>query len=218
MSDLTNTPMAFEVIRDSIINNILVPGEQDRFRTVGNSLPIQSAESVLKNSRSVAVYISEGGFEGGSLYLPYHDMTFAIEMMVSASSEADLKILEKTFPENVQRDIHANALANMQTGEFIVDRLMDELIRIVYQLIMHAENDLLGLDRIEPETLVQLHSRMIPKFEKGSPQTGGGKVTCGTTMLLECRAEEIIGEEEPLSQEGAGEISGVINPDNKVTT
>ena len=96
----------------------------------------------------------------------------------------------------------------MKPAERIADRLMDNLIKIVWQLIMHLSNYKLGVDRITPASWVKVHSRMISRIDKGSPELKGEKVFMGCLMKLKCRAEEEVCGEEYLSEVGAGRIEG----------
>jgi len=205
--------MAFQIIRDSVMDNILIPGEQDQFRTVGHPLPLEGSEALLKNKRAVAFYYAEGDLTGGQEYEPYHDMIFYLELMVAANAQADLKVLEKEFPEALQNEAYSIALSNMQAAEYLADRLMDDLIAIVYQLVMKAENDELAIDRIEPSSGVRVHNRLITKIEKFPPESPGEQTVMKALLTLKCQAEEDIEGEEPLGEIGAGDsIIGEYEP------
>ncbi len=183
-------PMVFRVIKKSIVKNILGPAQRDYFRTIGYSLPELGAEEVLNRKRVVSVYYEEGDFSRGSLTRPLHDMTFHLDMMVSADSKLDLAVLERDHPEEIQQQTYADALSEKQDAEARADELIDELFNFVYQKIMDKRNLQLGVERFDPPLKLGIANRRILKFEKGSPEPKGFLVMLGGQATLKCSANE----------------------------
>jgi len=206
LSDL----MAFEVIKKSLIENVLQPVQGDLFQTLDFPMPHLGSDGVLNERRKVAVYYAGGKF-GGGLKKPFHNITINIEMTVAADSKADLLVLEKTLPEPEAQVFRRDALAQMKLAEARCDALLDELIRIVYQIVMNAKNRDLGVDRIEPSSPVRVQGRMVTAVDKTEPmraKEGGDLVRMVALMTLECRADEVVDGAVPIGPP-AGEKSEI---------
>jgi hypothetical protein len=200
MSDL-NEVMAFRVIQYAIVNQILLPNRKKLFRVLDYPFPILGAEETLNNQRVVSVYYAEGDLKKGSIYSPIHDMNFHIDLFVSADAKADLLVLERQFGEDFKQTAYANAMNELQLAERRADALMDELINIVYQLIMRKENDQLGVDRLEPSIDLRIGNRMISGVQKGVPireDKTNKFVSMEAQMVLKCRANEKVTGQLPI--------------------
>lgn len=200
MSDL-NEFMAFRIIKYAIVNQILLPNRGKLFRVVDYPFPILGAEETLNNKRTVSIYYAEGDLKKGSIYSPIHDMNFHLDLFVSADATADLLVLERQFEENFQQTAYANAMNELQLAERRTDALMDELINIVYQLIMRKENDQLGVDRLEPAVNLRIGNRMIVSAQKGAPireDKTNKFVGMEAQMVLKCRANEKVTGQLPV--------------------
>jgi hypothetical protein len=206
MSDL-NQFMAFRIVQHAIVNQILLPNRDNLFRVLDYPLPILGAEEVLDNNRAVSVYYAEGDLRKGSIYSPIHDMSFHLDLFVSADAKADLLVLERQFGEDFQQTAYANAMNELQLAERRADALMDELIDIVYQLIMRKENDQLGVDRLEPAVNLRIGNRMIVSVQKGVPireDKTNKFVSIEAQMVLKCRANEKVTGQPPIGAVGGG--------------
>ena len=206
MSDLKQF-MAFRVIKYAIINKILLPNRGGLFRVMDYPYPILGAEETLNNKRVVSVYYAEGDLKKGSIYSPIHDMNFHIDLFISADAKADLLVLKKQFGEDFQQTAYANAMNELQLAERRADALMDELINIVYQLIMRKENDQLGVDRLEPAIDLRIGNRMIAGVQKGVPireDKTSKFVSMEAQMVLKCRANEKVTGQPPIGKTGIG--------------
>jgi len=200
MSGLSEV-MSFRVIKHAVINQILLPNRDDLFRVMAYPFPILGADETLNNKRVVSVYFAEGDLRKGSIYSPTHDMNFHIDLFVSADAKADLLVLEKQFGEDFQQIAYANAMNEMQLAERRADTLMDELIDIVYQLIMRKENDQLGVDRLEPAIKLPVANRMIVSIQKGVPireDKTNKFVSMEAQMVLKCKAKEKVTGQLPV--------------------
>ena len=206
MIDLSEI-MSFRVIQHAIVNQILLPNRGDLFRVMDYPFPILGAEETLNNQRVVSVYYAEGDLRKGSIYSPTHDMNFHIDLFVSADAKADLLVLERQFGEDFQQTAYANAMNELQLAERRVHMLMDELINIVYQLVMRKENDQLGVDRLEPAIKLPVANRMIHSIQKAAPireDKTNKFVSMEAQMILKCKAKEKITGQLPVGEIGGG--------------
>lgn len=176
--------MKYREIKESIINNVLGPQQTDKFRVIGYQDHGRAAEEVLNNNRLVQVYYREGDFDkkGGRLTgSTQHDMSFSIEMTVSASAKGDIRALKDP---NATPEILAAALDSFATATEIADNLMDELIEIIYQILMDARNYKLGMEK------GIVANRWISNASKSDPVDRGEHVVLMAQMRLTCRAAE----------------------------
>jgi hypothetical protein len=85
--------------------------------------------------------------------------------------------------------------------------LMDELINLVYQLIMRKENDQLGVDRLSPAIDLRVANRMIVSVQKGVPireDKTSKFVSMEAQMVLKCKANEKVTGQLPVGPIGGG--------------
>ena len=98
------------------------------------------------------------------------------------------------------------------SAERRVNFLLDELIDIVYQLIMKKENHQLGVDRLEPAAGFTIGSRMISEIIKGNivkdDQTAE-LVTMRAEMTLNCQATEKVTGQAPLAVIPPGDVAEI---------
>lgn len=181
--------MNFRTIKDSIIDNVLGPAEAGRFQTIGFQRQTTDGEEVLGSNRFVQCYYSSGDFSkrGGRLNGPtQHDITFRIDLTVSSAAEGDLSVINN--PASTPEQVSA-ALAAMQEATALADASLDELIDIVYQIIMDGRNIDLGLDK---GTVVD---RWITDASKDQPVPQGEFVVLTGAIRFTVRtAEQIPGD------------------------
>lgn len=177
--------MNFRKVKISI-ENILKKAENDRYVTVGFQRQSKSAIETLDKSRLVQVYYSSGEFDksAGRLNGPVqHDVTFNIDFTVTKAAEGDMSAI--TNPLATQQEI-IDALANFSESSQLVDESVDELINIVYQVLMDAENVDLGMD------VGIVSNRWLPRVQKNNPLSQGEYVTITASLQLTCRMVEIV--------------------------
>jgi hypothetical protein len=183
--------MQFQALKQSIINNVLGPAESDRYITIGHQRQRRSAD-VMNQKPQVTVYYAAGQFPKGSgkaYRTTMHDITFIIELSVVAAAEADLSVLNDT---NATADEKATALRQFKEAGLIADEAMDELVRVVYQVLMDARSADMGL------ATGQVASRWVTEVRKDNPVPMGEYVMLTGGMHLTCRVEEqITGEDLP---------------------
>ncbi len=178
--------MVFREIQIALIDKILGPQATDKFRVIGYQDQGRSSKSVLDNNRLVQVYYKSGDFEkkGGSISSKnMHDMTFNIEMTVSADAKADLSVLNN---ENASQAVTAAAIDSFVTASQRADDLIDELIDIIWNILADARNADLGQEK------GVVANRWIGGITKGDPANRGEHVTLMAQMRLTCRASEVV--------------------------
>lgn len=176
--------MNFRVIKDQIVNNILGPAEAGRFQTIGFQRQSTAAEEVLGNLRFVQLFYSSGDFgkSGGRQTGPtQHDITYNVWLTVSAASELDLSVIndESSTPEQVS----AALLAEKEACE-VADTSLDELIDIVYQILMDGNN----IDVCLCKGIVS--NKWIGSVSKDQPTASGDYVVLTASMPLTLRTFE----------------------------
>ena len=177
--------MNFRKVKTSI-ENILIKAENDRYVTVGFQRQSKSAIETLDKSRLVQIYYSSGEFDktAGRLNGPVqHDVTFNIDLTVSKAAEGDMSAIIN--PDATQQDI-VTALANFSEASQLTDESIDELINIIYQELMNAENFDLGMD------VGIVSNRWLSRVQKNSPLPQGEYVTITASLQLTCRMVEIV--------------------------
>jgi hypothetical protein len=177
--------MNFRKVKTSI-ENILIKAEDSRYVTIGFQRQSKSAIESLDFSRMVQIYYSSGEFDKstGSLSGPVqHDVTFNIDLTVSKAAEGDMSAIIN--PSATQQDI-IDALANFSEASQLTDESIDQLINIIYQELMDAENYDLGMD------VGIVSNRWINRIQKNDPLPRGEYVTITASMQLTCRVIEIV--------------------------
>jgi hypothetical protein len=183
--------MQFEKLEQSIIDNVLVPAEMDRYVTIGAQRQRRSAQ-VINNDRQVTVYYSEGEMPksaGASYGGVMHHITFIIEFAVVAAAKVDLATLKS---ETATASEKATALRQLSEASVIANRSMNELIRIVFQVVMDNRNADLGMGK------GQVSSRFVSQIRKDNPVPDGEFMALTGSARLTCSvAEEITGADLP---------------------
>lgn len=177
--------MNFQLLKASVVT-LLGDNAAGEFRVVGYQKQAISGVETLDNSRLVKVFYASGDYpkSGGSLNGPFsHDMTFGLEMTVSKACEGDLAALVNPSSTALQ---YQTALADLKTGEDLVDDALDELHELIFQILMDARNQDLGL---EP---VRVANRWVTGYQKSEPLSNGEVVTITGTMPLTARMPETV--------------------------
>lgn len=184
--------MQFEELKQSIIDNVLMPAEQGQYVTIGNQRQRESADKI-NEMRQVTVYFSEGDFPkdaGASYGEVMHDVTFVVELTVVSAAEVDLNTLKDSAKTADQK---AAALRAMSDASVIADASMDELIRIVRDVLMDLRNANMKL-----ETPGSFSNRWVSDIRKDTPVPDGEYVTLTASMRLTGRVpEQVPGEDLP---------------------
>jgi hypothetical protein len=196
--------MAFRTLKASLVS-LLGLAAAGRFRVVGYQPQGSAIEEVKGNLRMVQVYFSGGQIPksgGGSLGPVAHDVTFKLELTAAKASEGDLAPLMNPASTPAQ---FAAALASFTSAAELADESMDELLEIVFQILMDGRNLDLGL---APGNVA---NRWIERIDKGEPSPRGELVVVSGSMDLTCRvAEALLGDAGVPSDPVLGAAFGLI--------
>lgn len=176
--------MLFRKVKQSITNNVLGPAEDGRFQTIGFQRQTNDAEDSLDNLRHVQVFWSSSDFpkRGSGLQGPYkNEASYKIELSAAKAVEIDLEILNDDLATDAER---ATALASFQEAADLVDESFDELVDIIYQIIMDARNIDLGM----PKGVVA--ERWLSQARKDDPIPSGELAMLTGSMVLTCSISE----------------------------
>lgn len=174
--------MSFRTIKAEIVA-LLSAAAAGRYRVIGNHEDAVDASRLAGADRSVQVFNASGEFskKSGGLAGPVqHDLTVRVELMASAKASADLSVLED--PDSTAGEIAA-ALASVQTASALADDEIDELIDIVFQVLMDARNRDVGHS-------TPVANRWISDWRKSAPMVRGEHVAIGAQMDLTYRIDE----------------------------
>ena len=174
--------MNFRTIRDAIITT-LGTGAAGNFRVVGFQKQAEAAEQNIDTDRSVQVFYDSGEFPKSSGSLSgnvMHDMTFALELTAAKASAVDLTVLEN--PASTPAQIQA-AFAAKQNAADLADKSLDEMIDLIYQVLMDARQQNFGLS-------FEVADRWIDDVRKNRPITYGQYVVISGVAQLTCAIDE----------------------------
>jgi hypothetical protein len=177
--------MNFRTIKDALID-VLGDNAAGQFQVIGFQRQATDASETLDMSRTVQVYFKSGDFpksQGRTHGSTQHDMTFHVDMMVSKASEYNLAAINDDSATSMEM---MSALAGLQEASALADISMDELMDIVYQILMAANNYDFGLSK------GLISNRWITQMTKDSPLPKGEYVILTGQMIFTCRASEAI--------------------------
>jgi hypothetical protein len=121
---------------------LLTDNADDRYKVITYDALPTDAKRYQGSNRTVRVFYQGGKFPSGSQSTPaMHDVSMMIECVVSDAVQADLSVLEDLNATDAQR---AAALAEATPGAMRVDASMDELLSIVWDVIMAPQNRWFG--------------------------------------------------------------------------
>jgi hypothetical protein len=193
--------MEFRNLKASLVT-LLGDAAAGEYRVYGYQTQPKGADEFVGKKRSVRAFYSQGDFpkSGGSLRGPFnHDVRFGLEIIVVENATMDLSVLNDPSSTATER---ADALAAKTDAADLADDSWDEFAELLYQTIMDARNQDLGLAEFV------VGSRWLQAMKKDPPNAGGKQVILTGTLILTCSVVENVTGETP----SAGElISGDIN-------
>lgn len=179
--------MEFRTIKQAIIDT-LSAAAAGRFVVIGHQRQKKSAETINAN-RLVQVYYTTGQFPksgGKQIGSKAHDMKFNIDLTVSESAEGDISTLGNPASTALQRQ---TALAAVQEATDKADSQIDDLIDIIFQILMDARNIDLGL------TKGTFADRWITTVQKDTTIEEGGFAVKTANIQYTCKTDEdIVGD------------------------
>lgn len=182
--------MNFRTLKANLIT-ILGDAEASRYRTVGYQQQGSGAEEFLGTKRRVQVIASSGDFpksKAGQSTSTQHELDFGIELTVSSNSAGDLSVLNDDLATESQL---ITALSQFQDASEIADDSFDELVEIVYQILMDGRNIDIGTTGL-PHIV---SSRWAGGWSKDKPMNFGKQVVITGTVQFTCQTvEDIVGD------------------------
>ena len=175
--------MNFRIVKQALIDT-LGDAAAERFHVIGYQRQNKSSSQVKNNLRMVQCYFSEGNFPKSAGRMrghKTHDLQIEIDLSASAAATGDLSILDNPAATAIQK---AAAMAAVQEAAHNADVLIDELIEYVYQIIMDARNENLGI-----ETGL-ISNRWISRIQKDTLLERGDLVVKTANLRYECRVQE----------------------------
>ncbi len=177
--------MMFRTVRDAIVQ-LLGDQAESRFRVIGYQRQSKSPDELTGDNRLVQVYYSDGAFPKPASRMmgnKTHNLTFEIDLSASAAALGDLSVLDSTTSTAIQK---AAAIAAIKEAAETADTQVDELIDAVYQILMDARNEGLGLDKGD------ISSRWIDRIQKDTIIERGDLVVKTANMKYTCRVQETV--------------------------
>jgi hypothetical protein len=181
--------MMFRKLKHAIIHHILVPNEAGRYVTVGNQGQVNSATQINQN-KQVTIYYSESEFpksESAAYGTVTNEAVFTVELVVVSSALADLSVLND---EAAAAEDKAKALRQTLEAGDMADREMDEFIDIIWNILMDARNQDLGM----PNNTIA--DRWITNLRKDQPEREGEFIILTASFRLTCKFNEQIKGED----------------------
>lgn len=186
--------MNFEILRDAFID-LLGDSAAGRYTVVGYQKQAQSTDP----EKTVQVYYSSGDFpkSDGSQNGPMmHHISFELGLTVIQAAAGDLSTLNDSAA--TQSEL-ATALATFQSAAYLADRNLDELARVLYQIIMDARNQDLGLPLTGYPDIKKCASRWIESMRKDNPVDYGEYVVLTGAITVTCKIDEQVLGDTPVT-------------------
>ena len=131
-------------VKNSLVN-LLAAAANGRYEVAG-AKNRKSDATDIRNTPQVTVSYKSGQFPRSSSGIngPYqHEASISIDILVAAEAEADLAVIKN--PEAAPEDIAA-ALAARQDAGALADQKADEMMSLLFDIIMRPQNRNLGMD------------------------------------------------------------------------
>jgi hypothetical protein len=183
--------MTFRLVKSALVD-LLAANAGGAFRVEGAQQQAQDANEFTGVKRSVRVFYSSGNFpkSGGSANGPFdHDLRFGLQLTVVQPASVDLAVLEDPTATGSQR---VAALAASDAAADLADASFDEFADLVFQIIMDARNEDLGLPAYT------VGSRWIESVTKNNIDPLGEYVALTGTVSFTCSVEETNSGETPI--------------------
>lgn len=208
MSGIDNT-MVFEDLRDSLLT-LLQTKAGSRFRAIGVQHQSFSSKEIKGDLRTVQVFLNTSDYPASGKQKFKHDVSFQIELSVSSPSKGDKATIAD---DTALASARQAALLAVQDGIDLVDKSMDELWRMVTQVLKDPTNEDIGLASYVVSDPVLNGFRKNQVLDKGTLTTLTGSATWSATIdettpgatgtaAVEPNAIDVVLDEQPVSGDG----------------
>jgi hypothetical protein len=177
--------MLFRVVKTALVN-LLDDNSAGKYRVIGCQHQTENADNLLINNRLVTVYYSEGEFPknaGRQRGDKVHNLTLNIDLSVSAMAKGDISVIENPTSTAIQK---AAAIASIKDASEEADQQIDELIEYVWNVLMDARNQDIGLEDYD------ISSRWIDRIQKDTNLKLGDLVVKTANLKYTCRVMETV--------------------------
>lgn len=175
--------MQFRIVKNAVVS-LLDDYSDGRFRVIGRQRQSKASDEIKDNDRLVQVYYAKGSFNrsiGKEIGDKSHDITIHIDMSASAAAQGDISVLDNPLSTATQK---AAAIAAIKEASEVADEKIDELIEMVFQILMDARHKELRLGPGE------FSNRWIPTIQKDTNLERGDLVVKTANIQYDCNAME----------------------------
>ena len=180
--------MYFQTVKAAIIALLNATAPAGRFSVMAYQQQKHDADEIAEYNRHVSVYYKSGSFASSSrpvAGIMQHDMTFSVDMLISAKALVDLRTLDDPQSTAAQR---AAALAAYYDAGAHADDLADDLFAQIFNIFCNPVNRDLGLPSGRITDIPG--SPRLSNFEKSDVARQGEMVVLGCSALLKIRCAE----------------------------
>lgn len=198
--------MNFRVISEAL-TSVLGAAAGGRFAVMGYRRQGSDAAEFRGTGRRVQAYYASGDFPKSSGRLTgdtQHMLTYHVDLSVSAAATMDLDAINN--PNATPSQIAAIMAAGLDAN-FRADQSFDDLLELVYQILMDGRNFDLGL----PTGTVS--SRWVGSIQKDDPQPRGALVMLTGRLQYTCQTAEVITGETGVPCQSIGTIVDIVGDD-----
>lgn len=175
--------MQYRIVKEAL-TDLLDAYSLGQFSVIGRQRQNKSAETV--RDALVQVYFTEGQFPKNAGRMrgdKTHEISIDIDLTVSGSAKGNVSILNSETASDIQK---AQALAAVKEASEVVDTKIDNLIHAVFNIVMDARNEDLGLT---PGTIA---SRWLERIQKDTLLERGDLLVKTANLRYTCRVMESV--------------------------
>jgi len=198
--------MQFQLVKAAIIALLDASASAGRFSVMAYQQQKHDADEIAEYNRHVTVFYKSGSFASSSRPrsgIMQHDMTFGVDMLISAKALVDLRTLDD--PQSSAND-RASALGAYYDAGAHADDLADDLFSQLFNIIVNPVNQDLGF---AAGTITDVPGTpRLSDFQKADVARQGEMVVlgCSATLKIRC-AEKTAGDQ---SQQKLAGLTGTI--------
>jgi hypothetical protein len=199
--------MNFRVVTQALIDT-LGASANGNFTVIGYRGQVKNASEIQGNKRRVQVYYSDGTFpksKGRQFGATQHLPEFTIELSVSAAAAGNLAVIDTPGATPLQI---AAAMDAFQNASYQAGVAFDELLEMVYQILMDTRTFDLGLSK------GVMSSRWIESMHKDGAQSAGSLVVQTGRIVYTCQTvEDVVGVAGTPMTTGIGTVLDISGDD-----